>query len=797
MVTKVFIFVNYKLSNLIYTFLSRNLKKKIYIIIVFLTTNLFVRGQIIFAPIQIYPVYSWAEQTFIRDFNNDGLNEILLVTERHSGYENDGKLMFIKYSEDDEIVITASYPYPISYGLDQPAIDIADLNNDGLIDIAVGCDDSIWVYYQDTSGLYNPSTKIHCHEGNLRITDICTGDINGDNLIDITVVMQELDKVIVYYQQQDGTLLRSTKSLPSSEYYYINVGDVNNDSLEDIVLAFEEGIYILHQNTADSLDNAVLYSDTICAVGDVAIGDLNNDGLNDVIKSQRDFLDSRFRIYYQNATTNQLQEPIIIDCYKDPRSVRIGDLNCDGINEIIILHDEGSISIFERNQNGNFSLYTRFGTTYATHYQNNSLDIGDINNDNRIDIINASYVNDKGLTMFLNKTIPTPPVIIGSSLICHNNDTVNYTATTIDINSDISWFIDPVDAGEIIYTENNNCQVAWNNNYIDDAELYATVTNNCGFSNSTLLDITLSKLPELNIGNDQNMCEKDTITIHTNNDEFTSFKWQDNTTDSIYTVTEGGKYYVEASHICGIATDTINITEIPLPEINFPDDTILCIGSQIDLDITLEGNNQYTWQDGSHNPKYIIEEQGVYTARIESYTSCSDEKSIFVSALTPPTLNLPADTTICNDEYNVILDAYCEDCFYTWHDNDTLSEYLVTTEGTYIVTVYNFCDTLTNATNVNIIDCNSYITVPTAFSPNGDGENDILYAAGKNIENINFAIFDRWGKEVFTSRDLLIGWNGEYGGKKLESGVFMYYISAIRTSDGTIIEDKGNITLVR
>lgn len=87
------------------------------------------------------------------------------------------------------------------------------------------------------------------------------------------------------------------------------------------------------------------------------------------------------------------------------------------------------------------------------------------------------------------------------------------------------------------------------------------------------------------------------------------------------------------------------------------------------------------------------------------------------------------------------------------------------------------------------------IGVPTAFSPNDDGVNDVLKVLG-DITNMEFIIYNRWGQEVFRSIDPTVGWDGKFNGAPLNPAVFAYRLSG-KLADGTLVERKGNITLVR
>ncbi|MCS6934101.1 MAG: PKD domain-containing protein [Chitinophagales bacterium] len=88
------------------------------------------------------------------------------------------------------------------------------------------------------------------------------------------------------------------------------------------------------------------------------------------------------------------------------------------------------------------------------------------------------------------------------------------------------------------------------------------------------------------------------------------------------------------------------------------------------------------------------------------------------------------------------------------------------------------------------------IGVPNAFSPNGDGINDVVKVEGKGIVKLVFRIFNRWGEKVFESTDQSIGWDGYYKGVLQEMDAYAYYVEA-ELINGENVLLKGNITLLR
>ncbi len=102
--------------------------------------------------------------------------------------------------------------------------------------------------------------------------------------------------------------------------------------------------------------------------------------------------------------------------------------------------------------------------------------------------------------------------------------------------------------------------------------------------------------------------------------------------------------------------------------------------------------------------------------------------------------------------------------------------------------------------DIDVIE-DPHLDLPTAFSPNFDGVNDILSAKalGVNLHNVvnSFVlkIFNRWGKLIFETTDIDAGWDGTYNAKEQPVGTYVFYLEAT-TPDESVFK-KGNISLLR
>jgi gliding motility-associated-like protein len=98
---------------------------------------------------------------------------------------------------------------------------------------------------------------------------------------------------------------------------------------------------------------------------------------------------------------------------------------------------------------------------------------------------------------------------------------------------------------------------------------------------------------------------------------------------------------------------------------------------------------------------------------------------------------------------------------------------------------------------VKIFKVNPQIFVPTGFTPNGDGVNDVVRPIAVGIERIEyFRIYNRWGQLVFTTTINGHGWDGRIGGKTQSTNTFVWLVKAIDYL-GRPIFQKGTVTLIR
>lgn len=298
----------------------------------------------------------------------------------------------------------------------------------------------------------------------------------------------------------------------------------------------------------------------------------------------------------------------------------------------------------------------------------------------------------------------------------------------------------------------------------------------------------------------QFLCEGESLELSTanfNGNENTIYEWSDGSISPTYEVNEPGVYGVTVhySEECSV-TGHVTVENLPTPQIDLGEDTEICEGEILELN-SVNDFESYLWNNGSLESSIIIDSSGIYWLEVTNDVSCSKRDSIILDVMDAPQINLGNDVTIHKGEY-VSLDAGYPGGVYEWSTGETaqtINAHGLEMGNIYWVEVfYESCYGIDSITIGQYPYCTA--SVPTAFSPNGDGLNDTLKVFGSGIQSLTFQVFNRYGELVFESNRMQDGWDGKIKGIKQEIDVLTFYLKAT-CFDGIVTEKKGNITLLR
>ncbi|MDO6435655.1 gliding motility-associated C-terminal domain-containing protein [Flavitalea sp. BT771] len=263
-------------------------------------------------------------------------------------------------------------------------------------------------------------------------------------------------------------------------------------------------------------------------------------------------------------------------------------------------------------------------------------------------------------------------------------------------------------------------------------------------------------------------------------------------------------------------TSTVNVIVRPAPVADAGADVITCYGKQASL--KGGGGSVFSWKPATYLSDPAVPDpvadapsgSMTYSLTVKDGNGCQslNKASVTVTVTPPAGLFVGADTAVLAGQP---VPLFAQDVnnsgftTFTWSPAEGLSNpaiqdpIAILQGGTRTYRVTAVTDAGCSATGSIIIKTFSAsdIFVPAAFSPNGDGHNDLLRAVPMGMREFKyFAIFSRWGQRIFYTSDPAAGWDGTIDGRIVEAGTYVWMTGGIDYR-GQWIQRKGTVMLIR
>ena len=348
-------------------------------------------------------------------------------------------------------------------------------------------------------------------------------------------------------------------------------------------------------------------------------------------------------------------------------------------------------------------------------------------------------------------------------------------------------------------------------------KFYLTVSNGTGCSAIDSVTITINQNPVVKTLKDTTICKNASLILTTNG--AVNYSWSPGIYVSDSTI--ANPTYTDANPRTLIVTgtdnngckakDTINIDVKNRATFIAPESKTICRGTSVQLN----GNNgsafQYVWSPGSYLSNSVIEKPIASPPFTQAYNLkvsdniCKNDSSFTISVIViaAPTIKATKSNDLnCNKPFTQLNASGAST--YTWLptyalNNDSIANPIANPAITTTYYVYGKDSSICAGTDsVKVIADfkNHGIILPNSFTPNGDGLNDcfgIKYY--RDITDLEFIIFNRYGGIVFKTNNANDCWDGNYKGKPASPGSYIYYIEA-KTLCGNV-EIKDNLLLLR
>lgn len=351
------------------------------------------------------------------------------------------------------------------------------------------------------------------------------------------------------------------------------------------------------------------------------------------------------------------------------------------------------------------------------------------------------------------------------------------------------------------------------------SKYYVLLSDN-GCSNTDSVTVNVLPFIKVNLGNDTLICRTDTIRLQPVSQAL-AYKWTSSSGELVaaekYPLVQplvNTKYLVTANLGKCEDKDTIFVKVVPYPTAFAGPDTSICFGDRLQLKGTVIGSSViWTPANSLLNPNTLQPIAGpsrttnyILTTRDTLGCPKSSSDTVTVVVIPPVIANAGKDTSALPGQALQLMASGGQR--YIWSPETFLNDPSIANpvatigEGVdsirYKVRVYNGQSCYAeDEIVVKIYRTGPDILVPSAFTPNGDGKNDILRPITIGISKLTyFKVYNRWGQLLYTTTEFGKGWDGMYGGNAQPAAT---YVFATEGTDylGKTVFRKGTSVLIR
>ncbi len=428
-----------------------------------------------------------------------------------------------------------------------------------------------------------------------------------------------------------------------------------------------------------------------------------------------------------------------------------------------------------------------------------------------------------GCTQTVSKTVhayPKPVAAIAGPLQACQETPVSFSATVTKV-TDVSWKWDFNNGN----TANIQQPADQAYNTPGPAAVQLIVTSKDGCSDTALHNITIQPKPVINAAAASSVvCLGSSTTLSAHGG--IKYVWspaQDlsnpQAPDPVAAPKLSTTYKVTVTDANGcINTDNVSIRVAQPFTIQATPDTIICLGHILPL--WVQGADHYTWTGEGLNdvqspdPQASIKTLGSFTYTVTGYDAdgCfTHDTSLVVNVQPSPTVNAgPDQTGMAGTPVTLRGQGSPDITKWTWTPpeyldcaNCPITAALPNLSTSYKLEVENsYGCKAANEVLVKVTCDKGAVFLPTAFSPNGDGQNEWFYPKGRGIKEVKgMRIYDRWGSLVFERTHFQInnqsaGWDGTWKNRVAPIGSYVYAIETV-CEDGTTFLFRGAVTVIR
>lgn len=301
-----------------------------------------------------------------------------------------------------------------------------------------------------------------------------------------------------------------------------------------------------------------------------------------------------------------------------------------------------------------------------------------------------------------------------------------------------------------------------------------------------------------------------------------SYLWSNGkTTQSIYAISSGSySVTVTVTGGCSAQSTPVTVTMNPYPASVQATGDSVCVGENALLTVVQQSGVGYYWYAQPSGGTFLyagtayntpaLSQTTPYYIELRGSNGCiNPNRSVIyaiVQAVPVISFETSIQTTASNGLQVYFMNTTTGGTQYSWNFGDTASTENISTQespthtfsapGEYTITLVatNAIGCVDTLYRIISVSRNNSLFIPTAFTPNNDGNNDIFRVRGVNIKSVSMKIFNQWGQSIYTINQNY--WDGKVRGDLVQNGTYVYVIDVTYAND--ISETcKGQVTVIR
>lgn len=344
---------------------------------------------------------SWADAVAIGDVSGDGRADVVLTTSFYLDSVNDYQLFLFRQDSAGALLPPDKFPY--GQTANRTGVVVANLDGQNGVDVAVAAGSGVTVFRSAPSAGWLTSGVVITSQQSVAVGAL---NLHGPGRMDLVSVSWDTGGN-TYTNDGAGTFTASPWATTVAGYNSMATGDLDGDGVSDVAVASGQGFaptVTLNRNNGNGTLSQIGTLDGTCgslASHGIGIGDLNHDGINDVVVSGGGNSPSSCLQLYYGTGKGQFAAAQLIPSYDIPETLQVADINLDGLADVVVVHGGwNTLGVYLQQANGTLQSELHFDLPYASHYGTQGLAVGDVNGDGYPDVVIGDY--NHGLVTLLN-----------------------------------------------------------------------------------------------------------------------------------------------------------------------------------------------------------------------------------------------------------------------------------------------------------------------------------------------------------------------------------------------------------